>query len=61
MSTRSEIRCEKPAFLVLFRLKYCILCLLSVEIIVFELKEPFTIQKSNKTKYYFIQTIAGAE
>lgn len=41
MLTRTEKRCEKPAFLVLLSLKYRILCSFSVEIIVFELKTVY--------------------
>ena len=41
MLTRTEIRCEKPAFLALLSLKYRILCSFSAQIIVFELKTVY--------------------
>ena len=52
MLTQSKIRCEKPAYLALFRLEYWVLCPYRSDIVPFELKNPFMMRKSNKTKYH---------
>ena len=53
MLTRSEIRCKKPAFLAIFRLKYCILCPFWTKIIVFELKRPIYDAKIQQNQISF--------